>query len=108
MLKRNPDAPLEVYAVWEKALPTDTRAEWDATVLDDLRVTHFWDPERLATKSLLSQDSAQGTGAHLDQFFVFGPDAAWDQAPTGLRDAGRNVLGRSAQLRDALAPLLAP
>lgn len=99
---------MRVYAVWERALPTDSRAEWDDTVLDDPRVVHYWDPERLVSAALVTREDAQQSGAHLDQFFVFGPEASWDAAPTGLRDTGRNILGRSDQMQDALAPLLRP
>ena len=107
ILKKNPEAPLRVYAVWEKALPTDSRSEWDSTVLSDPRVVHFWDAERLVSQTIASEGNSAQVAGHLDEYFVFGPEGRWDDTPAGLRDAGRNILGRSSQLREALVPLLA-
>lgn len=108
ILNRNPDAKLTVYAVWEKGLPTDSRAEWDGSVLADRRVEHFWDPDRVVSDALVTQADAQNSGAHLDQFFVFGPDATWADTPSGLNETGRNILGRSDEVRNALTRLLGP
>ena len=108
VLSRNPDSKLAVYAVWEKGLPTDSRAEWDGSVLADRRVDHFWDPDRVVREALAAQGDAQESRAHLDQFFVFGPEANWAGSPSGLLETGRSILGRSDEVRKALTPLLGP
>ncbi|MEO7836602.1 MAG: hypothetical protein ABIS21_03040 [Acidimicrobiales bacterium] len=106
ILNKNPDTKLKVYAVWEQALPTDTRSAWDDTVLDDPRVVHYWDAERLVSRALAQAEMSSQGGAHLDAYFVFGPDARWDGSPSGLLGAGRGILGRSGELKDALATVL--
>jgi hypothetical protein len=91
--------------VWELALPGDSRRAWDGRVLDDPRVIQFWDEDRLTAQSLagfLDQSSA----AHPDAYFLFAREAQWKDSPSGLVDFGQNVIGRSDELKRALAPLI--
>ncbi len=94
--------------VWMPMLTTDARSEWDAGLLDDPRVQHFWDQERVAGTWLAREDlGGQGyAGVVWDAFFVFGEDAVWDERPTGLLSSGSTVIGNTDDLADALARTL--
>lgn len=108
ILEANPTAGLRVYAVWERALATDSRSEWDGSVLADQRVTHFWDEAREVKRALAPLAERRSEAGHPDEYFLFGPEATWDEAPSGLRDSGQNILGRSGELRSAVDELVAP
>ena len=47
ILKKYPNAHFRVYVVWLPVWAGDSPSKWDAALLDDSRVTHFWDDERL-------------------------------------------------------------
>jgi hypothetical protein len=86
----------------------DARDEWDAAVLDDERVAHFWDEERVSGQWLADHETGDlgGGGVVWDAYFLFGPDARWDDEPTDLRAAGRPIVGETGKLDEAAAPLL--
>ena len=46
ILATYPTAKIRVFAVWFPVLDGDSRASWDPIVLNDSRVTNFWDPKR--------------------------------------------------------------
>jgi hypothetical protein len=108
ILDRYPSTPLSVYVVWMPMLATDARSEWESSALPDRRVRHYWDEERVVGRWLADQDIG-GTGYAgivWDAFFVFGPDASWDDVPEPLLAAGAPVIGDTEQLASALQPLL--
>jgi hypothetical protein len=108
ILDRNPSASLHVYVVWLPMLAPDARSEWDSSVLPDERVTHFWDGERIAGIWLAQRDvgGLGYSGVVWDAFFVFGPEASWGDEPGPLLASGAPVIDHSAELGDALLPLL--
>jgi hypothetical protein len=69
--------------------PGDSRSKWPQALLTDTRVTHFWDQPRALGVSYLTRlpamldRRAPGTmppsaDAMWDAFYVYGPDARWE------------------------------
>jgi hypothetical protein len=108
ILARHPDAALSVYTVWLPMLATDARSEWPAGALPDPRVRHFWDGERVVGRWLADRNvgGLGSAGVVWDAYFVFGPQAAWDDVPAPLLAAGSPIDGDTSALAAALGPLL--
>lgn len=86
-------------------LPTDARGEWDAHLLNDPRVTHLWDGERVAGR-FFGRGSDRPGGIEWDAYFLFDRGARWDGEPDKRLGWGRTVIGRSDDLEQKIAPLL--
>lgn len=108
ILEKHPDAKLAVYAVWLPMLATDARSEWDDGLLNDPRVRHFWDEERVAGRWFAEADlRADQFGPIVwDAYLLFGPGSRWDDEPTALLGSGSPVIGATDALKRELAPLL--
>jgi hypothetical protein len=108
ILASHPSADLRVYTVWLPMLVTDARSEWRRSALPDERVRHFWDGERVVGRWLADEDlgGLGSAGVVWDAFFVFGPDATWDDVPRPLLASGAPVIDDTASLEAALSPLL--
>ena len=108
VLERYPDADLAVYAVWLPMLATDARDEWEQAALPGERVRHYWDGERTIGTWLGEQDlgGLGSAGVVWDAYFVFGPDAGWDDVPGPLLAAGAPVVVDTDGLEGELVPLL--
>jgi hypothetical protein len=95
---------LRVYVIWLPMLVTDSRSEVERSLIDDPRVRHFWDGGRV-TGSWFAQADIGGlgySGVIWDAYFLFGPDATWDDKPAPLVDFGAPVVSYGEQLRKAL------
>jgi len=96
ILEKHPKAQIQVYAVWFNMLPSDSRETWPDAVLSDPRVTHFWDEERLVGKWFGQSDqlgkSATLGGISWDIYFLYGPEARWEETPQPLRSYGRPIV----------------
>ena len=117
MLKANEDADIRFYAIWFAMYPGDVRERWPVESLSDRRVIHYWDDgknvarsyaERLPEIANLMAPGSKGYEAPVlwDAFFLYGPEARWDAAPTGLRRWGRTILATKDALREAVEGLL--
>jgi hypothetical protein len=87
----------------------DARDEWDPAVLDDERVAHFWDEERVLGAWLGDHetgDLGSPGGVVWDAYFLFGPDARWDEEPSDLAAAGEPIIGETEKLGTETAALL--
>ena len=90
--------------------PTDRREAWPADILTDSRVVNYWD-ERKRLEPSTRSDTAKWrapscpinglarTPILWDAYLVYGPDARWEDAPTGLRRWGRTILKTQDGLR---------
>lgn len=89
-------------------LAGDSRSGVDVELLADPRVTHFWDEHRVVGRWLA--DSAVGepgySGVVWDAYYVFGPDASWNERPAPLAGFGAPVIAEKESLEAALRPLL--
>jgi len=43
LLTEYPSDQISIYAVWLRMLVRDSSDEWDASIMTDARVKHFWD-----------------------------------------------------------------
>jgi hypothetical protein len=64
------------FVVWVNRGIGDDRESVDPELLADERVTQYWDPEGLAGRHY-----ADGSGFAYDVYYVYGPDAAWQDRP---------------------------
>ncbi len=107
ILGRYPSARLKVFAVWFDMLAGDSRQFLDTRALADPRVTNYWD-EGKVTGRWFSDHVAGGDGKGItwDAYFLYGPDARWDQQPAPLVSSDGPVIGSTAELAGAIRPLL--
>jgi hypothetical protein len=86
----------------------DSRSAWDSNVLDDPRVTEFWDGDRIAGRWFdhwLGQLDAPG-GIAWDVYYAFPPSATWSDEPTRLLAAGSDIIDNTSGLEHRFLPLL--
>ena len=109
VLDQNPDADLRVYVVWADLLIDDNRASVDPGVMPDPRALHYWVGKRTVGTWLARQDRYwqlfRGPSAW-DIYYIFGPDAAWGEAPGPLLDSGYPLVQKTEELREALSRIL--
>ena len=104
ILDRYPSSSVRVYVVWFNMLPGDSRTLVDRRVLNDRRVTNFYDPNRVVGSWFASHGDAGG-GIVWDAYFLYGPDASWAAEPAPLLSSGGTVIGSSADLATAFRRL---
>lgn len=104
-MQAHPAAQLQVYAIWLPMLPTDSRPRWDDHVLNDPRVIHLWDEERVTGRWFADHGLGDGP-VTWDAYLLFGPDARWDETPPDPVGLGRPVIGVIEDLEAELAPLI--
>lgn len=108
MLQAHPAATLQVYVIWMPMLPTDARSRWDDHILNDPRVIHLWDEERVAGMWLFEHGFGDALGGDVvwDAYLLFGPDARWEETlpkPIGSRAP---VVAYGEELHAEITPLL--
>lgn len=91
--------------VWLNLLPGDSRTFVDLKLLNDRRVTNYWDDRKL-TGDWFGQHVTNEGGTVWDAYFLYGPQARWDQQPGPLVSSGRPVIGAADQLQQSIDPLL--
>ena len=95
---------LQIYAVWLNQRSTDAKEEIDKSILEDPRVTQYWDGEGI-TGTHFAQTDLGGLGYSgfvYDVYYVFGPDASWAEDPAPLAASGGPVLYEGEELLAAL------
>jgi hypothetical protein len=91
-------------------LAGDSRAAWDAHVLDDPRVVSLWDGSRVAGKWFADHSTGglRGPGDVVwDAYFAFERTSEWQREPTGLLAAGSDIIANTSGLEQRFIPLLA-
>ena len=98
ILEPNPEAQIQIYAIWFNVLPRDRRSGWSDDRLDDDRVIQYWDASR--TLGIWYRDHLPGHSRTIawDLYALYGPDARWDSAPSQLVSWGRTVYAERKQL----------
>jgi hypothetical protein len=96
---------LRVYAVWMPMLPADVRESWDGGRLTDSRVLHYWDEARI-TGSWFAQEVDNYNGVSWNSYYLYGPQASWDEVPSPLQDSGTDISARAGILRPHLKYLI--
>jgi hypothetical protein len=106
ILAKYPKARLKVFAVWFDMLAGDSRQLLDTKVLGDPRVTYYWDEGKVVGR-WFSDQTLPGSGITWDAYFLYGPEARWDQAPGPLLSSSDgDVIGSTDQLMSAVRPFL--
>lgn len=104
ILHKYPSSSVRVYAVWFNMLAGDSRNLVDRRVLDDPRVTNYYDPNRVVG-SWFAQHVDHGGGITWDAYYLYGTDAKWQDEPGPLVSFGGTVIGSSADLGAAFRGL---
>ncbi len=109
LLAKYPKPDLRVYAVWFNMFPGDARSKWPPSLLTDSRVIHRWDEGKLvgiwygdhaaAMRPQLAPGSRWNGQILWDSYLLYGPDARWTDAPTGLIRWGRTIVAGREPLR---------
>ena len=95
---------MRVYVVWFNMLPADSRDLVDRRVLNDQRVTNYYDSNRVVG-AWFAEHSDAGGGMTWDAYFLYGRDATWAAEPGPLASTGGTVIGSSADLAAAFRAL---
>jgi hypothetical protein len=95
--------------VWLPILATDSRSEVETTLVDDRRVRHFWDGDRVVGRWLADAGVGEPPSSRVvwDAYYLFGPDAAWNERPAPLAGFGAPVISATGSLETELRELLA-
>ena len=88
-------------------LPGDSRRLLDTRVLNDPRVSYFWDQEKVIG-CWFSEHVTNWRGLTWDAYFLYGPEARWNQqlGPLVSRSSASSVIAASSQLQQAIQPFL--
>ena len=90
-------------------LAGDSRSAWDNHVLDDPRVTSFWDGKRVVGRWFGEHAIGGGTATGFvvwDAYYAFPGDSTWARTPTRLVAAGSDIIDNTSRLQDHFLPLL--
>lgn len=109
ILAKYPDAPLQVYTVWVEMLSGDARDARATRLMPDARVQHFWDVDHVAGRWFAQHQpwSKQAGPLAWDVFYLYGPEATWDDVPQPLVGSGSTIIVRRATLDEKIRPLIA-
>jgi hypothetical protein len=105
LLREYSSEPLSVYAVWLQMLPSITSDKWDATIMPDARVKHFWDGELDVARWFAKQVDGY-EGVSWDMYYLYGPDAVWETVPSSLVGSGGTIYREREVLMTQVSKLL--
>jgi hypothetical protein len=105
LLKEYPSEKLSIYAVWLQMLPSITSDQWDATIMPDPRVKHFWDGELDAAHWFAKQVDGY-EGVSWDMYYLYGPDAVWESVPSPLVGSGGTIYREREVLMTQVSKML--
>lgn len=83
----------------------DTRERWNGTTMPDTRVTHYWDGERVIGQ-WFAKEIDDYEGIAWDTYYLYGPDATWENIPSPLVVSGGTIYGERAALEKQVSKLL--
>ncbi len=102
-------APGHVYAVWFDVLLGDDRSAWNPNLLVDPRVIQYWDSDRTLGTWFPRQEVYKpmifGPLAW-DIFFLYGPEAVWEDVPAPLVTSGSTIIAKRDRLRSGISQYL--
>lgn len=94
-----------MFVIWFNMLVGDSKAFVDPKLLNDRRVTNFWDGQKL-TGQWFGQHVTGGGGTVWDAYFLYGAQAHWADQPDPIVGSGSPVIGATDQLLQSIDPLL--
>ncbi len=92
-------------------LVSDSRSAVNVDLIPDARATHYWDGDRVLGIWFAEQEeykSATFGPIAWDTYFLYSPDARWEEVPKPLMDFGRTVISKSKDLERSIVELLTP
>jgi hypothetical protein len=114
ILDAKPDADLRVYAIYFEMVEDDRGAKSRVNpkaLLDDPRVTSFWDDGRIAGRwfdqNITRQGERQGDPNRIewDSYVLFGREAHWGESPPDHVSWGRPLVQEAGRLATDLGGL---
>lgn len=102
-----PDADLRVYAIFFEIVAGDAGAKYEVEprdLLDDPRVTLYWDERRLTglwfdeNVTKLGKRNGEEGRVEWDAFILYGDDVEWGETPPHFISWGRPVIQEKARL----------
>lgn len=90
-------------------LAGDSRSAWDSNVLNDPRVSEFWDGNRIAGKWFADQQigGLGGPGSIVwDAYYAFPKNSTWTGRPSGVLATGSDIIDNVSGLDHNFIPLL--
>ena len=105
LLEQYTSQKLRVYAVWLPMLVTDARDEWNGTTMPDPRVMHLWDGETEIGQWFAQQVEGY-QGISWDTYYLYGPDATWEDVPSPLVGSAGTIYAERETLRTQLIAVL--
>ena len=115
ILEAKPDAAIRVYAIFFEIVAGDKSAKYEVDpreLLDDPRVTHFWDERRLSGRwfdenvTRLGKRTGEEGRIEWDTFILYDEKVEWTDEPPRTVSWGRPVIQeKSRLLRDLDATL---
>ncbi len=115
ILEARPDAELRVYAIYFEMVEDDRGAKSRVNpkdLLDDPRVTSFWDDRKVAGRwfdeNVTKLGDRQGDPNRIewDSFILFGSEARWGESPPDHVSWGRPVVQEAERLEADLEGIL--
>jgi hypothetical protein len=112
VLKRYPELPLRVYAVWYEMYPGDSPDDFAGArqLMPDRRVTHWWDPNKEVGRWFRHVAPTNLRGEiQWDAFYLYGEQAAWgEEPPSQLLTWGRTILRDRRKLAERIEQIAGP
>lgn len=105
VLAQTPSPKLRVYAVWLPMLGGDAREEWNGNTMPDPRVMHFWDGETVVGQWFAAEVDGY-PGIAWDVYYLYGPDATWEDVPSLLVSSGNTIYAERDALRTELTTIV--
>lgn len=107
ILKKYPEEEITVYAVWFNMIPGDRKQHWKPELLNDKRVSHYWDEERVLGKwiSKNAKDCEHLGPIDWDSYYLFDGDGEWNDTFEGAKACGTPILKATEPLKEAAAKL---
>jgi len=112
ILEARPDADLRVYAIYFEMVEDDREAKSrvkPTDLLDDPRVTSFWDDRKIAGRwfdqnvTKLGEREGNPDRVEWDSFVLFDPQAQWGESPPDHVSWGRPLVQEAGRLMDDLS-----
>lgn len=95
-MNKHPNTPISVYVVWNSQFG-GYRDAIDSALLDDRRVSSYWDPNGVAGNAIADHVSAFETAVY-DVYTLYGPDAEWAEDAPKPVDWGEPVIAATDRL----------
>lgn len=107
ILDAYPEADIAVFAVWFNMYPGDHQTKWNPKLLDDSRVSHFWDEERQLGNWYASEGAYPYGPIAWDMFIFYAPNSSWDDGVQLIIRSGVTIIREKDLLFDSIFPYLA-